>query len=131
MPDTSRGSSFLFGVVPGLSLVCPSKVEEASSLCSSHSRQTREPALDFTDEPFISYPFLAARGYSGSPVSVSEKRLDEAPTGFPFSLCWVAQAAISVLEARCSLRRILETWFSMVRSERKSSFAIWRLDMPW
>jgi hypothetical protein len=36
----------------------------------------------------------------------------------PVSLCSVARAAISVLEARSSLRRILETWFSMVRSER-------------
>jgi hypothetical protein len=46
------------------------------------------------------------------------------------SLCSVAQASISALEASYNLRRISEPWFSIVRSERKRSDAIWRLESP-
>jgi hypothetical protein len=44
------------------------------------------------------------------------------------SLRSVAQAAISVLKARSSLRRVFETWFSIVRSERCCSEANWQLE---
>jgi hypothetical protein len=43
--------------------------------------------------------------------------------GVSSRLCWVAQAAISVLEASPSLRRIFEMCLLMVCSERKSSWA--------
>src|SRR5215208_1215502 len=46
------------------------------------------------------------------------------------NLCCVAQEAIFVLEPPPSLRMIFAMWFSIVRSERWSSWAMWRLENP-